>query len=724
MRELTGYITCQGNYPAWDFSHNYPTPENGALDQPPPRCVYLDATNKTARLCHDTSLPLDHNNNLPNSQMSLCTTPGDIIPFKTTKPGDGTLGWYFAEEDYSPLFDTQGNLATDPVLYDMPNRWPNKYPGTPTVKVCNIIVEDPPPSIDHHYYWVPPSPSERLLPSDLYYSVTLTHPALHDFDWNGNGLYGQYFWNGKTEESLDNTNNFTPTTRPQVWVGRAPIATIEDAQTFVDKVLTYETLQAPDGTPVDRDYLRRVVYGADLLNEHFPPSQIPDPTKGYPNPPDQGNFNFQPGKLMIHLQDDLFADINGQDPIWSNPNVVLRFYSIWPEVSTDIEIPSNYSLTGKTDLHYQTGWYFVNIEDNQLIQSFSPTPIVVFFGENLMIQPQQIFWFPNQRVELRPDDGNDSTRLKEDIRDSIETNFPGFTEERRYYADYFGLLQTRVPIERLNVNSIRSALDSGCHFVSLSGHGGSQGCCNVWWATFNSETLHPGPYSKGYWICPDFKNDKRYYIVFANSCYTAEPDNPHNISLGERMVLDPKGGALAYVGNVRTGVAECRFQERTFWWNLKRNGRIGPAAGIPPPDLSGFWVRYELMLYGDPEMPVWTDIPGDYQVLSTVEVPTDEVIHAQAFPGEVIKIAVFSNSQPVQKQQVTFMGGWSGSENDPLILKTLETDDAGLVHFAVPVDAVAGDLLTMTITPPFAMNGHANFKPFVMSILIIRPHPS
>ncbi|MEO0100206.1 MAG: C25 family cysteine peptidase [candidate division WOR-3 bacterium] len=82
-------------------------------------------------------------------------------------------------------------------------------------------------------------PREDLLPSDLYYGDL-------DGDWNfdGDTIFGE------VEDSID--------LYPELFVGRAPVNTISEAQAFVNKVLNYEKSPNPD-------YLQDVLFFAEVL---------------------------------------------------------------------------------------------------------------------------------------------------------------------------------------------------------------------------------------------------------------------------------------------------------------------------------------------------------------------------------------------------------------------------------------------------------------------------
>ncbi|UCG93198.1 MAG: T9SS type A sorting domain-containing protein [candidate division WOR-3 bacterium] len=80
---------------------------------------------------------------------------------------------------------------------------------------------------------------EDSLPCDLYYA-----DLQGTWDLNNNGVYGE------VEDSID--------LYPDLFVGRAPVNTVAEAQKFVEKVLIYERYTAVD-------YLNNALFSADIL---------------------------------------------------------------------------------------------------------------------------------------------------------------------------------------------------------------------------------------------------------------------------------------------------------------------------------------------------------------------------------------------------------------------------------------------------------------------------
>src|SRR5262249_27904396 len=98
----------------------------------------------------------------------------------------------------------------------------------------------------------------NLIPTDLYYA-SLIGPKYgltghHDWDLNGNGIYGQHTTAEDDTADLDGVSFQT-----DVSVGRAPVSDPTTANTFVRKVLTYERLRPADGRTLDRTWPSRTV---------------------------------------------------------------------------------------------------------------------------------------------------------------------------------------------------------------------------------------------------------------------------------------------------------------------------------------------------------------------------------------------------------------------------------------------------------------------------------
>jgi hypothetical protein len=190
--------------------------------------------------------------------------------------------------------------------------------------------------------------------------------------------------------------------------------------------------------------------------------------------------------------------------------------------------------------------------------------------------------------------------------------------------------------------------------------------------------------------------------MFANSCSTARPDGYD--SLAEKSTYDPDGGAVAYVGNTRYGwIGVGDNYEEFFWAKLKSFERPGPAAGLrlAMGGIRDLWTFYTQTLFGDPEMPVWTDVPSFHEVTHPSTVAW----------GGTINVTVRNFGIPVSDHRVTLMGGWTDSSERPGVLMTKTTNSLGQASFQLQSMGTPPENLNITVT-------HTNFKPYVGTIEI------
>ncbi|AET64084.1 hypothetical protein Mhar_0706 [Methanothrix harundinacea 6Ac] len=704
MRKLLGYATCKGKYPGWDFC-DYGEDIEASRTNPPPRGRVLVGNPKKARLCHECRFFT------VNSLTKLCSSRGKVIKFKENRReiGNGELGWYFTKRDYRPLYeDNNQDLKGEPEPYNSEKGYSETPKDTP---VCNLIVEGPESDINDDFYWI--LEKDRLIPSDLYYACMDSEPSdKHDFDLFDNGYYGQYRWvDDETGEHGEETPvDSSDPSIPDIWVGRAPVRTGEDARSFVDRVLTYERLQTPVGDNevpevVDPTYLKRVIMAVDL-EEDTTNNLWQDPDR-IRETPDSGKFIYsvQDDFVLIHLQEKLFQVLRD---LWkeSNFHVVARFFEADREFGTDISCiyddGSSVPITGFLS------WRFVERRVGMGRKyywgsSSTPTEYVKLTGSALKVAPKRIIWFYGYPR------GDTWTRQAEGMRNCLSGLFGEFDDYQRYYSDYKEVWGTASlpPAQPLKVENIRAALDRGCHLAILQSHGNPSRCAMVWC-------------DEGHGARDDFKNHNEYFIAVAySSCHTAEPDayindvhtpENRNQSLGEKLVLHPGGGAVAYIGNTRMGFGN-DARHKAFWRSLYRNGRLGPAAGDQSWPDRDLWSVYERILYGDPEMRVWTKVPKKYQVVRPdyLELPYDG-------PFEV---CVLNKDSPMALQRVTLMGGWTNSSQEPVVLESRLTDGQGMASFkpSIPQDLTE---ITLTVVSSEFGTGKGNFVPYVAKVPVIK----
>lgn len=147
-------------------------------------------------------------------------------------------------------------------------------------------------------------------------------------------------------------------------------------------------------------------------------------------------------------------------------------------------------------------------------------------------------------------------------------------------------------------------LNSGYHIINHLGHG-------------LSSTL-------GYLRNSDvdaLENGDKTGIYFSCACYSGSFQNSVDAA-GERWVLNPNGGGIAFIGNTNVGIgfpSGVEFDEEILkgFYFLGRN-HLGEMFGIAKAQFreEAFqenhphrWTQYVLNLLGEPELTLWSDVP-------------------------------------------------------------------------------------------------------------------
>jgi hypothetical protein len=486
---------------------------------------------------------------------------GQLIPYDDAATSSTTsAGWFFTASDWS----TRSTMPTDYVRVNGP---------------ASIANGD----MMFLYTW-------NTLPTDLYYAslaswvvgyhtidigffsfqLPYVYEPEHDWDALGNGIYGQHRLDGT---DLDGVHLAT-----DLCVGRAPVDTATDAATFVDKVLTYERLGGGVFTSLDQSWPTRVVLAS---------SDWGGPTRFWPttsSPPSDNHY--------LH-------DAGASRSLLKAPAAPSTF---------DFELIAHVSDADRRLLPYKSstassvrGWYYArsatDLSINELVISLlwvtirfpMPSPWIVVHGP-LAERTPQVY-----ELDYIGQDG--SMADQERLRQQVLAELPAIDDFQRLYEDELDLtLSERLaaPVQYLTSARLQSALDTAPHFMSLSGHGNSDGCCGG---------------SVG--LARALRNGKPGFIGYADSCLTNMVDGDDAFS--EELLTNPDGGAVGYVGNTRfswIGVGD-DFQ-RAFFHRLTTTRHLGLLndSRIGVYGTTGSWNGYDrwavftLNLLGDPELQV------------------------------------------------------------------------------------------------------------------------
>ncbi|MEI8082640.1 MAG: C25 family cysteine peptidase, partial [Actinomycetes bacterium] len=512
---------------------------------------------------------------------------------------------------------------------------------------------------------------------DVYYAeLTLTsdqNGRHHAFDANGNGFYGEYRWNKaeQTETSIDGIEMLLA----DVKVGRAPVLSGKEAQHFVDKVLAYETLVNADGEALDPQYLTRKLVVADVWrsDEHVA-KHLPCWSDGAP--PAAGEFVKVSGQpvVIVHLQPSIAAVLKNQPG--ARTRLVARFYAEWGGVDVPV------AKQGTTADAAKDTWQFISPSGVYVVGN-PPSDYVKLSGPAFAHKPECVLWCYSPA-----DSCDDATTQAEELVDDGFNRFEEFSTERCVIETY-AVPGAAVP---LNMANVRAALDRGPHLVGVYGHGSENGLSYIYWHDNDAASC-------------EFRNIDRPFIMYANSCLTANPGHSTVRSLGEILVTH-KNGAVAYVGYTRIGFQEGHKQQQRFFKALDLYGRPGKAAEVRCAET--LWQTYEQILYGDPEMPVWNKKPRRYLV-----------IHPEVVDRTVkLRVVVLAKDggMALKGQRVTLISGWRGSGDGPQFLTSGSTGDDGAAELDMAGWPESEATLSLTVTSANPAGEQGAYVPYRMML--------
>lgn len=282
--------------------------------------------------------------------------------------------------------------------------------------------------------------------------------------------------------------------------------------------------------------------------------------------------------------------------------------------------------------------------------------------------PASVLFLAEQLFESQ-----DGAEIAEEARALLS---PALTVERLYenYLSYPGA-------EPETRSSALAALERGYGIVNHVGHG------------FRN-TLSVGDGTLGNADVDRLGNRPRLPVFLALNCTSAAIDFN---SIGERLVKNPAGGAIAYIGSSRYAFPPFakHYQNAFFYAAFSESAlTVGEAIGRARTSLASLgildgahrWTQFALTLLGDPLTPLYTGPPA-YLVLR----------HPPSIPlgRESVSMGVRAGGAPVAGARVALRAGaLAGGVN----LVTGLTDAAGEVALPVPADARGPLSVTATST--------------------------
>lgn len=246
-------------------------------------------------------------------------------------------------------------------------------------------------------------------------------------------------------------------------------------------------------------------------------------------------------------------------------------------------------------------------------------------------------------------------------------------------------------------------IKSGVGFVHLVGHGNANGIYlygdGPYLTSVNADTL---------------KNGAKLCIINSIACFTGALDEVvGGDCFAEHLLNATQGGAVGVIMNSRYGwgnangvIGESEAVDTAFYNEIfiNNNYNLGAAhtasKNVLVPGIFWTndvlpWVLYELNLFGDPEMPLWTDEPKDFEVTKSDTI----LVGQDNFPVTVTSISI-----PVEGALVCAMKEGEVYARD-------YTDGSGQLNLTLlPSPSTIGDMY-LTVTKP-------NYLPYEDTILV------
>lgn len=236
-----------------------------------------------------------------------------------------------------------------------------------------------------------------------------------------------------------------------------------------------------------------------------------------------------------------------------------------------------------------------------------------------------------------------------------------------------------------NRETVLAAMSAGQHFFFHDGHG-------------SGHALYVGPSSEDVIESEDadtLTNGPRNFILHSIACV---PAVIRSDCIAEHLVHSPGGGCVAFIGNSHVGWGcpghpgygysdrfQYEFAKQVFVEEVVNLGLAHDLSKLPYVPFAGDknvyrFCEYELLLIGDPEMPVWTHEP----TALVVDYP-DSIMAS----GDDLAVVVTGSTGAIEGARICLL-------NDDDVYLVMETDVSGRAVFDVATASPDSMLLTVT----------------------------
>lgn len=241
--------------------------------------------------------------------------------------------------------------------------------------------------------------------------------------------------------------------------------------------------------------------------------------------------------------------------------------------------------------------------------------------------------------------------------------------DERYIPDRFEITKLYEDLGNESRSSVMAAMNRGMGIINHDGH--------AWWSVMGA-----GNGSLRIGDMDALSNSNMYSIFLTIGCWPAAIDYD---CIAEHFVTNPDGGGVAFIGNSRYGWGSPgnpglgysdRFIEAFFHslfiddtYHIGEALALAKAKYVPYAQQENVyrWCMYQINLLGDPEMPIWTDVPGNLTVRCAETIPAEQ---------SRLTITVLDGQQPLANALVCLM-------NTADVYLAAFTDYSGQVHFNV-----------------------------------------
>jgi Peptidase family C25 len=221
---------------------------------------------------------------------------------------------------------------------------------------------------------------------------------------------------------------------------------------------------------------------------------------------------------------------------------------------------------------------------------------------------------------------------------TLDTNHPEFDITKIYLDQFKQINKPSGQFSPDTKDALERAIEKGVAIVNFTGHGSE----NVW---MQEQVLDQS-------LVEQFKNAPQYPIFVTATCEFGRHDDPFQISSGEKLLLQPKGGAIGLVTTARPVYANTNFELNKAFYNalfVKTNGAYRDLGSIfrdtKNNSLSGVGNR-NFSLLGDPSMqlPFSSDNVALKTAKTTFNSDTLKALSTASITGEIQRAGVLQSS--------------------------------------------------------------------------------